>query len=143
MPKKTIHMISTKKFHPLALTLIIYTISDLVYSFTMGISAFTAFGVWSNFYYPLLHSGIVSFSVLSVYFIAYSNIKLALALHGLIKIFIFSWTMHTLCNLDLYQIKEQDTVVASIYYVLTFIFEMTAFFVINKMNIPFFSVILW
>uniref|UniRef100_A0A1I7TRC6 Transmembrane protein n=1 Tax=Caenorhabditis tropicalis TaxID=1561998 RepID=A0A1I7TRC6_9PELO len=93
--------------------------------------------MWTNHYYPLIHSGVVLFSILSVYFIAYSNIKLALALHGTLKLMILFWTLHSLVFPELYQIQNQEAVAAALYYFLTFVFEMTAFFVINKMNIPF------
>ncbi|EFP09767.1 hypothetical protein CRE_21867 [Caenorhabditis remanei] len=125
------------KFHPLVMTLIIYAVSDVAFSGAVAISAFNMEGMWSNPYYPLLHSGILLFSILSVYFIACSNIKLALALHGLLKLIVFLWTLHSLVFPEFYQITKQEAVAVSLYYLLTLVFEMTAFFVINKMNIPF------
>ncbi|CAL2051286.1 unnamed protein product [Caenorhabditis brenneri] len=126
-----------QSYHPLVMTLIIYALADVAFSGTVAISAIHMEEMWSNHFYPLLHSSLVTFSILSVYFIAYSNIKLALALHGLLKLMILFWTLHSMIFPEFYFIEKQEAVAAALYYFLTLVFEMTAFFVINKMNIPF------
>ncbi|UMM43257.1 hypothetical protein L5515_018825 [Caenorhabditis briggsae] len=127
------------RFHPLVMTLVIYALSDVAFSGAVGVSAYHMDGMWSNPYYPLLHSGILMFSIMSVYFIAFSNIKLALSLHGMLKFLVLLLTLHSVCFPEFYQINKQEGVAICLYYLLTLVFEMTAFFVINKMNIPFFA----
>ncbi|CAI2357905.1 unnamed protein product [Caenorhabditis sp. 36 PRJEB53466] len=122
--------------HPLVMTLVIYAMADVAFASAIGFSALNS--MWSNPYFPLVNSGVLLVSIMSVYMIAYSHINLAIVFHGILKLLLAVSSLHAVFQPAAYEIEKQEAVALCLYYIPTITFEMTAFFVINKMNIPFY-----